>query len=155
MLVLLHGGRSTGVAPRKPLHEGVADKKQYTDVRLILILVLMWHSFQRQYESIPCSDTSGDHHHNGIAGGYSYGMKAARDFNRDLKALGVFQTGADAYFWSGANRWNHADTGGCGAVREYGTCTTLLCNFLGFVFASRKLHHVVADESMPYIDAFG
>ena len=63
-----------------------------------------------QYESIPCSDTTGDHHHNGIAGGYSYGMKKARDFNRDLKALGVFQTGADAYFWSGANRWNHADT---------------------------------------------
>ena len=30
-----------------------------------------------QYESIPCSDTTGDHQHNGIAGGYSYGMKAS------------------------------------------------------------------------------
>eukprot|EP01062_Namystynia_karyoxenos_P010762 TRINITY_DN13830_c0_g1_i2.p1 TRINITY_DN13830_c0_g1~~TRINITY_DN13830_c0_g1_i2.p1 ORF type:complete len:583 (+),score=65.77 TRINITY_DN13830_c0_g1_i2:85-1749(+) len=27
-----------------------------------------------QYESIPCADTNGDHRHNGIAGGWSYGL---------------------------------------------------------------------------------
>ena len=27
-----------------------------------------------------------------------------------LKALGLYQTGADAYSFSGANKWNHADT---------------------------------------------
>jgi hypothetical protein len=42
-----------------------------------------------QYEDIPCADTSGDHYHNGIAGGYSYGLKATLDFNIKLKALGV------------------------------------------------------------------
>ena len=63
-----------------------------------------------QYEDIPCADSGGDHHHNGIAGGYSYGIQAALDFNHELKNLGAYQTGADAYFWSGADRWNHADT---------------------------------------------
>lgn len=63
-----------------------------------------------QYEDIPCWDSGGDHYHNGIAGGYSYGLKATLDFNIKLKALGVYQTGADAYRYSGANRWNHADT---------------------------------------------
>ena len=32
------------------------------------------------------------------------------EFNVQLKTLGLYQTGADAYFWSGANKWNHADT---------------------------------------------
>lgn len=63
-----------------------------------------------QFESIPCSDTSGDHHHNGIAGGWHYQLKATEDFNKALKALGLYQTGADAYSASGANKWNHADT---------------------------------------------
>eukprot|EP00041_Stephanoeca_diplocostata_P018937 m.401003 g.401003 ORF g.401003 m.401003 type:complete len:152 (+) comp21164_c0_seq14:1606-2061(+) len=31
-----------------------------------------------QFESIPCADTSGDHHHNGIAGGWSYGSVCAQ-----------------------------------------------------------------------------
>eukprot|EP00039_Didymoeca_costata_P012855 m.187247 g.187247 ORF g.187247 m.187247 type:complete len:783 (+) comp15603_c1_seq4:121-2469(+) len=63
-----------------------------------------------QYESIPCADTGGDHHHNGIEGGWSYGLKATLDFNMKLKGLGVYQTGADGYCFSGANKWNHADT---------------------------------------------
>ena len=45
-----------------------------------------------QYESIPCSDPS--HDHNGIAGGFTYGIAATEDFNRKAKALGAYQTGA-------------------------------------------------------------
>jgi hypothetical protein len=63
---------------------------------------------------------------------YDAQMAAARDFNRAVKAIhvtrtapssgssgheqgqgqevGVYQTGADAYSFSGANKWNHADT---------------------------------------------
>jgi hypothetical protein len=37
-------------------------------------------------------------------------MEATASFNVALKALGGYQTGADAYLWSGANRWNHVDT---------------------------------------------
>jgi len=61
-----------------------------------------------QYESIPCTDKS--HNHNGIHGGYHYGIRATLDFNMAIKALRVYQTGADGYSFSGANKWNHADT---------------------------------------------
>jgi hypothetical protein len=50
-----------------------------------------------QFENIPCADDTGDHHHNGIDGGWSYGIEATLNFNIQLKALGVYQTGADAY----------------------------------------------------------
>ena len=68
-----------------------------------------------QYESIPCADESHDHHHNGIAGAWHYGLEATLDFNKKLKGIradgeGIYQTGADAYCFSGANKWNHADT---------------------------------------------
>ena len=63
-----------------------------------------------QFEGLPCADHSGDHHHNGIEGGWSHGIEATLEFNKQLKALGSYQTGADAYCWSGANKWNHADT---------------------------------------------
>lgn len=63
-----------------------------------------------QYESIPCADTGGDHHHNGIAGGWSSGIQVTLDFNAKLKGLVLYQTGADGYCFSGANKWNHADT---------------------------------------------
>lgn len=89
-----------------------------------------------QFESIPCADTGGDHHHNGLEGGWHYGIEATREgehrgpqggpalgvtprgpagephlpvtyrggvvsaqatlaFNRQLKAQGAYQTGAD------------------------------------------------------------
>jgi hypothetical protein len=37
-------------------------------------------------------------------------MESTLDFNKALKGLGVYQTGADAFAFSGANKWNHADT---------------------------------------------
>ena len=52
-----------------------------------------------QFEGGACADEGGDHHHNGLAGGYDAQMAAARDFNRDLKEIattdknGVYQTG--------------------------------------------------------------
>ena len=58
-----------------------------------------------QYEGAACADTSGDHHHNGVAGSWHAQVAATADFNVRLKALGVYQTGADAYWWSGANKW--------------------------------------------------
>ena len=63
-----------------------------------------------QYEGYSCADETHDHHHNGIAGGWSYQLETTLEFNIALKALGVYQTGADAYVFSGANKWNHADT---------------------------------------------
>ena len=51
-----------------------------------------------QFEGGACADEGGDHHHNGLAGGYDAQMAAARDFNRDLKEIattdknGVYQT---------------------------------------------------------------
>ena len=63
-----------------------------------------------QYENAPCADKSGDHYHNGIDGGFDYQIKATLEFNIALKSLGLYQTGADAYSFSGANRWNHAST---------------------------------------------
>ena len=63
-----------------------------------------------QYENAYCGDTGGDHHHNGGAGSWHAQMAATTQFNIDLKAIGGYQTGADAYMWSGANKWNHADT---------------------------------------------
>lgn len=46
----------------------------------------------------------------GIHGSYSRQIQSTLDFNKALKGLGVYQTGADAYAFSGANKWNHADT---------------------------------------------
>ncbi len=69
-----------------------------------------------QFEGIPCYDTTGDHEHNGIAGGFHYQLEATLAFNRALKALGAYQTGADAYAYSGANKWNHADTDAFGQL---------------------------------------
>mmetsp|Transcript_45851 Transcript_45851/g.108169 ORF Transcript_45851/g.108169 Transcript_45851/m.108169 type:complete len:348 (-) Transcript_45851:42-1085(-) len=63
-----------------------------------------------QYENAPCADVSGDHHHNGLAGSWTRQFEATQDFNVALKSLNVYQTGADAYAFSGANKWNHADT---------------------------------------------
>jgi len=63
-----------------------------------------------QYEAIPCADKHGDHHHNGIEGGWAVGTDVTREFNVQLKVLGLYQTGADAYSFSGSNKWNHADT---------------------------------------------
>jgi hypothetical protein len=63
-----------------------------------------------QYEGAYCGDTSGDHHHNGGAGSWHAQMEATAQFNVALKAIKGYQTGADAYMWSGANKWNHADT---------------------------------------------
>ncbi len=63
-----------------------------------------------QYEGYACADESGDHHHNGIHGSFSRQIQSTLDFNKELKGLGVYQTGADAYAFSGANKWNHADT---------------------------------------------
>jgi len=69
-----------------------------------------------EYESIPCTDDSHDHHHNGVEGGYHYGLMTTLSFNENCKALGLYHTGADAYVFSGVNRWNHADTDAFGQL---------------------------------------
>mmetsp|Transcript_34143 Transcript_34143/g.102956 ORF Transcript_34143/g.102956 Transcript_34143/m.102956 type:complete len:948 (-) Transcript_34143:12-2855(-) len=69
-----------------------------------------------QYEDYSCADAAGDHRHNGIDGSYSYQLQTTLDFNVALKGLGVYQTGADAYVFSGANKWNHADTDAFGRL---------------------------------------
>jgi hypothetical protein len=67
-----------------------------------------------QYENAACMDGTGDHHHNGLIGSWDAQIQVTADFNAALKGLGIYQTGADAYWMSGANRWNHADTdAGC------------------------------------------
>jgi hypothetical protein len=63
-----------------------------------------------QFEGAACADNSGDHNHNGLVGSWDAQMWATANFNADLKAENLYQTGADAYWMSGANRWNHADT---------------------------------------------
>lgn len=69
-----------------------------------------------QYEGYACADESGDHHHNGLHGSFSRQIQSTLDFNKALKGLGVYQTGADAYAFSGANKWNHADTDAFGRL---------------------------------------
>jgi hypothetical protein len=61
-----------------------------------------------QYEDYPCADSGGDHHHNGLEGSWDAQMAATAVFNEQMKGLGIYQTGADAYLFSGANLWNHA-----------------------------------------------
>ena len=56
-----------------------------------------------QYEDYACADAGGDHHHNGLEGSWGAQMAATASFNEQLKQLGVYQTGADAYLFSGAN----------------------------------------------------
>ena len=51
-------------------------------------------------------------------------MAAALDFNTKLKAIGAYQTGADACYWHGANRWNHADTDAYGGLPLWEMHTT-------------------------------
>lgn len=63
-----------------------------------------------QYEGLSCSDSTGDHRHAGVEGSWHAQLMSTLQFNSALKELQVFQTGADAYMFSGANRWNHADT---------------------------------------------
>jgi hypothetical protein len=58
-----------------------------------------------QYENAYCGDEGGDHHHNGGMGSWHAQMSATADFNVKLKAIKGYQTGADAYMWSGANKW--------------------------------------------------
>lgn len=69
-----------------------------------------------QYEGYACADESGDHHHNGLHGSFSRQIESTLDFNKALKGIGVYQTGADAYAFSGANKWNHADTDAFGRL---------------------------------------
>lgn len=76
-----------------------------------------------QYEGYACEDASGDHNHNGIHGSFARQIQSTLDFNEALKVLkvgpdqvGVYQTGADAYAFSGANKWNHADTDAFGRL---------------------------------------
>jgi hypothetical protein len=69
-----------------------------------------------QYEGYACEDSSGDHNHNGIHGSFSRQIQSTLEFNEELKGLGVYQTGADAYAFSGANKWNHADTDAFGRL---------------------------------------
>ena len=56
-----------------------------------------------QYEDYACADAGGDHHHNGLDGSWDVQMAATATFNEQLKQLDVYQTGADAYLFSGAN----------------------------------------------------
>lgn len=62
-----------------------------------------------QYEAYPCAATHGDHRHNGIDGSFHAQLATTLEFNVNLKKLGVYQTSADSYVFSGTNRWNHAD----------------------------------------------
>ena len=55
-----------------------------------------------QFEGIACADKSHDHHHNGLAGGWSAQVDATLAFNIALKHTGAYQTGADGYAFSGA-----------------------------------------------------
>ena len=61
-----------------------------------------------EFEGGSCSDPSHDHH--GVHGAFDAQLKVTQRFNAQLKARGMYQTGADAYVFSGANRWNAADT---------------------------------------------
>ena len=61
-----------------------------------------------QFEGASCSDPT--HSHHGVANSFDAQLKATQRFNAQLKARGLYQTGADAYVFSGANRWNAADT---------------------------------------------
>lgn len=67
---------------------------------------LLLNPTPEQYENAYCGDTSGDHHHNGGAGGFDAQLKATLTFNAALKAQGLYQTGADAYASSGGEA-NH------------------------------------------------
>ena len=61
-----------------------------------------------QFEGASCSDPT--HSHHGVSNSFDAQLKATQRFNNQLKARGLYQTGADAYVFSGANRWNAADT---------------------------------------------
>jgi hypothetical protein len=61
-----------------------------------------------QFEGASCSDPT--HSHHGLDNSFDAQLKATQRFNNQLKARGLYQTGADAYVFSGANRWNAADT---------------------------------------------
>jgi hypothetical protein len=61
-----------------------------------------------QFEGASCSDPT--HQHHGLDNSFDAQLKATQRFNNQLKARGLYQTGADAYVFSGANRWNAADT---------------------------------------------
>ena len=61
-----------------------------------------------QFEGASCSDPA--HSHHGVANSFDAQLKATQRFNNQLKARGLYQTGADAYVFTGANRWNAADT---------------------------------------------
>ena len=69
-----------------------------------------------QFEGLACADESHGHHHNGLAGGWAAQLQVTLDFNRALKARGLYQTGADGYVFSGAQRYNHADTDAFGRL---------------------------------------
>jgi hypothetical protein len=59
-----------------------------------------------EYEFASCSDETHDHHHNGVAGSWDRQLNSTLGFNAALKQRGLYQTGADAYYWSGAQSWN-------------------------------------------------
>jgi len=61
-----------------------------------------------QFEGASCGDPT--HAHHGVANSFDAQLKVTQRFNNQLKARGLYQTGADAYVFSGANRWNAADT---------------------------------------------
>ena len=61
-----------------------------------------------QFEGASCSDPT--HSHHGVSNSFDAQLKVTQRFNNQLKARGLYQTGADAYVFSGANRWNAADT---------------------------------------------
>ena len=92
-----------------------------------------------QYENAPCADTSGDHRHNGVAGSWQAQMFATADFNEKVKLQGLYQSGADAYEWSGANQWNHADTDAGFGLPIWVSVCVCVCVCFGLVCFLKKI----------------
>ena len=68
-----------------------------------------------QFEGLACADESHGHHHNGLAGGWAAQLGDAR-LQPGPQGQGLYQTGSDGYVFSGAQRYNHADTDAFGRL---------------------------------------
>ena len=99
-------------APYRTLTQQLAQAYRQSVLDFMVETGMMGIETDGEYEGAFCGDSNstGDHHHVGGAGSWHAQMQVTSDFNAAVKNLGGYQTSADAYYWSGVNRWNHADT---------------------------------------------
>lgn len=76
-------------------------------------------------------------------------MAVTASFNEQMKQLNVYQTGADAYLFSGANFWNHADTDAGYSLPSFWERLTVGRDYV-YDSTTSRLHSSGVSRALPF-----